>query len=69
MTIFYVLYNMDSDMDDLVKPNWLKVRIDDFERSLNDSKQTDVIALDFSNAFDKVPHQQLIYKLHHYENL
>ena len=40
--------------------------IDDFARSLNDSGQTDVIALDFSKAFDKVPHQRLIYKLHHY---
>ena len=40
--------------------------IDDFARSLNDSGQTDVIALDFSKAFDKVPHQKLIYKLHHH---
>ena len=40
--------------------------IDDLTRSLNDSGQTDAIALDFSKAFGKVPHQQLIYKLHHY---
>ena len=31
--------------------------IDDFARSLNDSGQTDVIALDFSKASDKVPHE------------
>ena len=35
-------------------------------RSLNDSGQTDVIALNFSKAFDKVPHQRLLYKLHYY---
>jgi hypothetical protein len=25
--------------------------------------QTDVIVMDFSNAFDKVPHQELLHKL------
>lgn len=29
-------------------------------------KQTDVILLDFSKAFDKVPHNRLLLKLHHY---
>ena len=28
--------------------------------------QTDVILMDFSKAFDKVPHQRLLRKLHHY---
>ena len=29
-------------------------------------KQTDVIIMDFANAFDKVPHRRLLYKLDHY---
>ena len=29
-------------------------------------KQTDLILLDFSKAFDKVAHEKLIQKLHHY---
>ena len=28
-------------------------------------KQTDLLLLDFSKAFDKVSHQQLLYKLSH----
>ena len=31
-----------------------------------DSELTDVILLDFSKAFDKVPHQHLFHKLAHY---
>ena len=29
-------------------------------------KQTDVIIMDFAQAFDKVPHRKLLYKLDHY---
>ena len=29
-------------------------------------KQTDLILLDFSEAFDKVAHEKLLLKLHHY---
>ena len=34
--------------------------------SLNKNKQTDMIILDFSKAFDRVPHQRLLIKLRHY---
>lgn len=38
----------------------------DFAKNLNKHYQTDVILLDFSKAFDKVPHQRLLSKLHNY---
>lgn len=34
--------------------------VDDFTRALNNSVQIDAICLDFSKAFDKVPHRELI---------
>ena len=38
----------------------------DLLKSLDNRGQTDVILLDFSKAFDKVPHQRLLYKIKHY---
>lgn len=43
----------------------LKV-IDLFARSLNNNKQTDAISLDFSRAFDVVPHKRLLLKMNYY---
>ena len=40
--------------------------IDDFASASNRGGQTDVIALDFSKALDRVPHKQLMRKLDHY---
>ena len=40
--------------------------IDDFAKNLDDRKQTYVILLDFSKAFDKVPHHCLCLKFSHY---
>ena len=40
--------------------------VNDFSETLNNGCQTDVILLDFSKAFDRVSHQHLYYKLHHY---
>ena len=34
--------------------------------SLDNSRQVEMIILDFSKAFDWVPHQRLLKKLHHY---
>ena len=44
----------------------LIVTIQDLAHNIDTKGQTDVILLDFSKAFDKVPHKRLLYKLHHY---
>ena len=40
--------------------------IEDLARKTSHGKQTDLILLDFSKAFDKVNHSKLIIKLHSY---
>ena len=40
--------------------------IDDFASCLNEGGQCDVLFLDFSKAFDRMPHSRLLYKLNHY---
>ena len=42
--------------------------IDELSRTMQMGKQTSLILLDFSKAFDKVAHEKLIQKLHHYGN-
>ena len=44
----------------------LVTTIQDLARNLSEGKQIDAILLDFSKAFDKVPHQRLLLKLNHY---
>ena len=44
----------------------LSVTIDDLTKKLDRGHQTDVTILDFSKAFDTVPHNLLIHKLHSY---
>ena len=44
----------------------LILAVQDLANSLDDRTQSDVILLDFSKAFDKVPHARLLYKLTHY---
>ena len=44
----------------------LIVTINDFAECLNKVGQCDVLALDYSKVFDKVPHAHLYQKLSHY---
>ena len=44
----------------------LIITTEDLCRSLDRGKQQDLLILDFSKAFDTVPHQRLLYKLSHY---
>ena len=44
----------------------LILTIEDLARGLNDKQQIDAVLLDFSKAFDRVPHQGLLLKLKHY---
>jgi hypothetical protein len=40
--------------------------VHELAESLDKRIQTDLIILDFSKAFDRVPHQKLLKKAHHY---
>ena len=44
----------------------LVVTVEDIAKSLDDRGRVDALVLDFSKAFDTVPHQRLMKKLHHY---
>ena len=44
----------------------LIITFQELASSLTSGEQVDVILLDFSKAFDKVPHTRLLKKLHHY---
>ena len=44
----------------------LIITIDALAKSLDKGEQVDVILLDFSKAFDKVPHHRLLHKLDYY---
>ena len=44
----------------------LLITVDDIARSVEKGKQVDAVLLDFSKAFDRVPHQRLLIKLKHY---
>ena len=43
----------------------LLLTIEDLVQNYEDKIQTDLIVLDFSKAFDVVPHQRLLHKLDH----
>jgi hypothetical protein len=40
--------------------------IQELAKNNNDKIQTDIIVMDFTKAFDKVPHNRLLYKLKYY---
>ena len=46
--------------------NQLLITTDEFIQNFEGKTQTDVVVLDFSKAFDVVPHQRLLHKLDHY---
>ena len=48
------------------RENQLLVTLEDLTKNLDHGKQSDLILLDFAKAFDTVPHQRLLPKLHHY---
>ena len=44
----------------------LLITTHDLRKSLDNKEQVDAVILDFSKAFDRVPHQRLLLKLRHY---
>jgi hypothetical protein len=44
----------------------LILTVQDLAKSMDPSEQIDLILLDFSKAFDKVPHERLLYKAQYY---
>jgi hypothetical protein len=43
--------------------------VQDLAKSMDLSKQIDLILLDFLKAFDKVPHERLLYKAQYNRNI
>ena len=62
-TIYLVATNMDSDRNTHANP---LLSIEDIYRQHDKNKQVDMLILDFTKAFDTVPHQRLLVKLKHY---
>ena len=44
----------------------LILTVQDLAKNIDNRGQTDLILLDFSKAFDKVPHKRLLYKINYY---
>ena len=44
----------------------LTMLVEDLVRNMSSGKQTDLVLLDFSKAYDKVNHSKLLWKLHQY---
>ena len=44
----------------------LILTLQDLAKGIEEGEQIDAVLLDFSKAFDKVPHQRLLYKINHY---
>ncbi|WAQ98727.1 hypothetical protein MAR_023100 [Mya arenaria] len=55
---------MNSGDDEAARHS--KLMTDELVKSLGKKRQHDLAVLDFSKAFDRVPHKRLLSKLHHY---
>ena len=60
------MHSMDFVLTEVVIHTQLIITVNDFAECLNKGGQCDVLALDISKAFDKVPHACLYQKLSHY---
>ena len=58
------MHNMAFASEDLASQLILTVR--DLASSMDLKEQIDLILLDFNKAFDKVPHERLLYKMEYY---
>ena len=68
---FFDQHNILSDMQHGFRKSrscesQLILTIQDLAKGIDDNTQIDAVLLDFSKAFDKVPHKRLASKLHHY---
>ena len=63
---YYTPSNMAFTNFDRAKSMQLAEFLDDVTQNLHNSKQTDVLIMDFSKVFDKVSHNLLMHKLKHY---
>ena len=52
--------------DKILTPVQQLITTDEFIQNFESKTQTDVVVLDFSKAFDVVPHQRIFHKLDHY---
>jgi hypothetical protein len=57
-------YNMDSEKKRSIESQ-LIFTVQDLAADLDKGQQIDAVLLDFSKAFDEVPHRRLLLKLHH----
>ena len=62
---FCTIYNMVSEKKRSCETQ-LTMLFEDLAKNMSAGKQTDLILLDFSKAFDKVSHSKLLWKLHQY---
>ena len=65
-TLFYVMHNTALERKDPVDPLIIAVISNEITLRLNLGEQVDVLILDLSTAFDKVPHERLFHKIQYY---
>ena len=63
---YFMIYSMDSEKRDHACETQLIMLVDELAKNMQMGKQTDLILLDFSKAFDKVTREKLLLKLHQY---